>query len=645
MPIFWQGLLANLAIVAAVVSVWTNTRDVLPTSTSVGKALSFGCLMGLGTILVMSMPVALAPGLMIDMRSALLASTGFFGGPLAGLAAGAIGALYRAALGGIGAWAGCVGIGFATVVGVLAHLATRGRTIRKHHLVLLAAVAAAGNGLTVLVLPRSAQGLYLPVLETSTFLNFVATLLAALAFLQDERRRTLSHSNMVYRAIIRTLPDCLNAKDLDGKFIAANPATAELMRAPSPESLIGKTDFDFYPNEVARRFRSDEERVLAVGEPDVIEQCVAFDDGTAEWLATLKVPLRDTRGHTIGLVTHNRNITAKKRLEEAFAAVRQHLAGALEHMADGLVLLDANGVIVLCNERYRALFPITAKLRHPGARIADILRASAARGEQPFPPGADVEASLAERTRGVMVQGDELVELADGRWLETRVRPVEDGGCLVLVTDVSDRKRAADALALANLRLAELASTDALTGLKNRRSFDEDLEREFARSARAGTPLSLILVDVDRFKAYNDTYGHPAGDECLKLIATELKAHLRRPADLAARYGGEELVAILPDTPAAGAQARAELFRSAIRKLQIPHVGSEFGIVTVSVGVATCLSGRIVKRHQELLRLADGALYLAKGSGRDQVRGQAELVLGRGGRPAQGGVLTRRPAP
>ena len=161
---------------------------------------------------------------------------------------------------------------------------------------------------------------------------------------------------------------------------------------------------------------------------------------------------------------------------------------------------------------------------------------------------------------------------------------------------------------------------DGLTGLANRRGFDQTLEREFARSVRENTSLSLLLVDVDNFKLYNDAYGHPGGDRCLQRIAAEFQNVMRRPADMTARYGGEEFAGILPNTSGEGAIEVAENLRLAIRDLNIPHSGRDDGIVTVSVGVCSVSGGQNCHTPGELLRRADKALYSAKAGGRDRVQ-------------------------
>lgn len=171
----------------------------------------------------------------------------------------------------------------------------------------------------------------------------------------------------------------------------------------------------------------------------------------------------------------------------------------------------------------------------------------------------------------------------------------------------------------ANDELFRLATTDALTGIANRRSFDECLDREWKRMLREKTPLSLILCDIDFFKNYNDRYGHPAGDACLRAVGQALRSCVVRPGDMVARYGGEEFVLVLPDTPMSGALHIAEQIQTAIRKLAIPHADSAIDpLVTLSLGVALGLP--LPETHAvDLLAAADAALYRAKQQGRNRV--------------------------
>jgi len=166
-------------------------------------------------------------------------------------------------------------------------------------------------------------------------------------------------------------------------------------------------------------------------------------------------------------------------------------------------------------------------------------------------------------------------------------------------------------------KLEKLATTDALTGLANRRRFDEHFAAEVVRAARSGEPLTLVLCDVDHFKRYNDRYGHQRGDACLVEVGRALEGLVRRPADLAARYGGEEFALVLPDTSQEGATQLAERLRSAVRALEFEHEGNDgHDVVTVSAGVATVTGGAWTV--EDVVALADRALYDAKAGGRDR---------------------------
>ncbi|HVI50245.1 MAG TPA: GGDEF domain-containing protein [Candidatus Sulfotelmatobacter sp.] len=170
-----------------------------------------------------------------------------------------------------------------------------------------------------------------------------------------------------------------------------------------------------------------------------------------------------------------------------------------------------------------------------------------------------------------------------------------------------------------NVSLLRMAFLDQLTGLANRRQFDQRLDAEWGRAAREGHPLSLAMLDVDFFKKYNDRYGHVAGDDCLSRVAQAIAGALKRPGDLAARYGGEEFALILPDTGENGAEKMAKAVVEAVRHLHLRHEsGVDGGIVTVSVGVATIYpsAGR---GYESLKETADRALYQAKESGRNRV--------------------------
>lgn len=202
--------------------------------------------------------------------------------------------------------------------------------------------------------------------------------------------------------------------------------------------------------------------------------------------------------------------------------------------------------------------------------------------------------------------------------------------CVVQVTDTSMFVKRERLLKSASDRLSKEAVIDGLTGVYNRKHFNEKLPVELSRCMRQGLPLSLLMIDVDAFKPYNDTYGHPAGDRVLVAIVTAISAQLNRGSDILARYGGEEFVVILPACNEAGALRVAERIRAAIAELRIPHTRSDVADhITLSVGASTCQGACSQKAVHEarLLEAADRALYGAKHGGRDTVRWLAMAAL------------------
>jgi diguanylate cyclase (GGDEF)-like protein len=311
---------------------------------------------------------------------------------------------------------------------------------------------------------------------------------------------------------------------------------------------------------------------------------------------------------------------------EAGAAASLSIAArALNLVNGGVIVLDADQHIVLWNAWLTprcgraasrvlgcSLFEVFPALR--GSRVETAVLAALAEEISTAIPQTDNRSPFPMRAAGSF--DGPLIEQA------VSVSPFREEGalfCLVEIRDVSSTFERERRLLDHAESMRARSYVDGLTGIANRRYFDVALDRELRRAQRLGGPLSLLLTDIDSFKAYNDHFGHQQGDRCLSAVAQALAARLKRPADVAARYGGEEFAAILPDTDAGQARLLAESIREHIAALNLEHAPNAVRpYVTLSIGVASIEKGRI-DDPAALIEAADKALYAAKRSGRDRV--------------------------
>ncbi|MBT9597697.1 MAG: diguanylate cyclase [Vitreoscilla sp.] len=306
----------------------------------------------------------------------------------------------------------------------------------------------------------------------------------------------------------------------------------------------------------------------------------------------------------------------------------------LDAMQAGIVLYDAQDRLVMCNRDFRELYgPISATFE-PGVSFEALLWRAVNAGLIPEAEGREA-AWVAERLQAhVEPHAPVLRELPGGQWRRIVERRLPDGSLLAFSTDVTElvmrerelerivgeRDEYARAVKEANDQLARLSETDALTGIANRRQFDRRLSEEIRRAQRHQTPLALVMIDVDHFKRYNDLHGHPAGDRCLREIATILRQCTQRAADLAARYGGEEFALLLPHTGLAEAYAIAKRCAEAVARAGLPHGDSpDSAIVTLSMGLSVARPDQPQHDAEALLHEADHALYMAKKGGRNRI--------------------------
>ncbi|RVD61591.1 diguanylate cyclase [Mesorhizobium sp. M2D.F.Ca.ET.185.01.1.1] len=613
----WQHLTANLAAVALFVSGWNYVQPWLEGRSQKFRLLVFGCIMGWGALASMLLTVEVEPGVLLDLRTSLVATAGLFAGMPGALVATAFPLGYRIAIGGHGLTAGLIGIAVAFAAGVLAHRLIGRRQTRAWQVLVFAVCVGLSVLVPVSILPQTAApGIDVHLVLPLIALNIAATAVAGLVVLHTQ---LVTKERDLLRAAVAQAPDFYYVKNARGQFVAVNQTVATYNGYDRPVQMTGKTDFDIADAARARILSGLEQKMLKSGEGIAdFEEQVPDLKGNLRWFSTSKTPLRDADGNVIGLVGVTRDITGQKQLEQTLLEAKNQLSYALSEMSDGLAMFDAEGVLVFCNQQYRELFPLTGDLRVPGTRLRDILEAVTVTGEQVGIPKGHEREWIDAVVGKLHTPGEQQIKLFDGHWLMLRTRPTQAGLALVVVSDITEIKSTEGELTTLSNQLAQLANTDPLLGVGNRRAFDQALAGVVADTSQSDREVALLLIDVDSFKAYNDRYGHLAGDECLRQIADCLRQRTRA-GDFVARYGGEEFAVILPETSAAGAMRVADNLRAAVRERALEHDRSERKVVTISVGVAT--SGPTARHNPTSLILqADKALYAAKAGGRDATR-------------------------
>ena len=321
--------------------------------------------------------------------------------------------------------------------------------------------------------------------------------------------------------------------------------------------------------------------------------------------------------------------TAMKQARQAAEQAHDLLAGALDALPIGIAIYDADDRELIRNQCLGEMFPAVfdAGSHHDTREAA--LRRELALGLL-AEPVADPERWIAQRLgRDGGTNQPTLAHYADDRWVHTYEVRTATGHTVVARAEVTDLVRKEQLLAQANENLSRQSTTDGLTGIANRRKFDETLAVEWQRAARSGASLSLLLVDIDHFKRFNDHYGHVAGDECLRRVSQVLASCVRRAGELLARYGGEEFVLLLPGADMEHARDLAQRCLQAIHREKIPHGSSPTDDhVTFSIGVAQVFPAG-ARDPEALVNAADTAMYRAKmdGRARFEVAGQADWEI------------------
>lgn len=467
---------------------------------------------------------------------------------------------------------------------------------------------------------------------------------------REHAEATLAQERMLLRTVINNLPDSIYVKDHDGRFILDNLAHARIIGLNSPEELIGRAELELSPQTLSAAHQAEDLAIIQSGQP-VFQQedWLINPDGKKQWLLNTKIPLRDTHGAIIGLVGISRNITERKLAEESYQQHTREL-NLLNHMGNLLQACKTeDDAYSIMGSVCKLLFPSDTgylSVMNPSRTELNVVLSW---GD----PEPDTTVFSVNDCWACRLDTTHYLEHPESGLLcaHLDVFP-EHGYVCALVSSIDEvlgifhlrfgafdasspedeRKRVKKArrmmvnrvvrhlaLFIVNLRLRETlkreAIRDPLTGLYNRRHMEASLDREARRAERLHTPVGLLLIDVDHFKRFNDTYGHEVGDLVLHTLGDTFKSNIRGE-DIACRYGGEEFLLILPDTSPEHSKTRAEEIRQKVKMLRIPYQHEELTI-TISIGVA------VLPYHgpglEEALKAADNALYQAKADGRDRV--------------------------
>lgn len=292
------------------------------------------------------------------------------------------------------------------------------------------------------------------------------------------------------------------------------------------------------------------------------------------------------------------------------------LARSLDALGIGLEVWDAQDRLMLYNQQVNRIHPDFHTPDHLGQTFQSLVRVHLKKQLLPSTAGRESQwLTHRQHPRG-QTNTPLLQELAGKHWVQIHEANTPEGYLLSVRIDVTELVQQGKTLEATNHYLAEQSFTDGLTGLANRRRFDEALHIEWMRAARSVTPLSLLMVDIDYFKNYNDHYGHPAGDECLRRVASVLSRCVRRAGELVARYGGEEFVMLLPNADPTHARETAQNCLDEIGHEALVHAASSTrSTLTLSIGLATVLPDASLDPRR-LINAADVAMYRAKTSGR-----------------------------
>lgn len=466
----------------------------------------------------------------------------------------------------------------------------------------------------------------------------------------------LFRSRQMLQLVVDNIPMLVFWKDNNLVYLGCNQAFATHVGLTSPTEIIGKTDFDLPWKELAQQYQEDDRQVIESNSLKLdFEELALQPDRSQAWVRTNKIPLHDRDGKVIGVLVTSEDISERRMAEQEIENANEKLiswvsdlerrnqeANLLRQMGDLLqVSNERDEYYTIIKEYIPQLFPETSGALYILNNSQSSVEAMTIWGEDLQSDTSFAPSDCWAMRRGQIYHGKSskpglscrhIKKPFSGRYLEV---PMMASGEMIGVLHIEEREEfiplesfqdlahtLADhlSLSLSNLKLRETlriqSIRDALTGLFNRRYMEECLSREIPRAMRKNTTVGIIMLDIDHFRDFNNTYGHEAGDVVLREIGAQLQNQIRGE-DITCRYGGEEFILILPEANKEVTLQRAERIREAIKSIRVEYHRQPLGVITISLGVA------IFPEHsttvEGLLKKADEALYHAKHNGRDRV--------------------------
>lgn len=415
----------------------------------------------------------------------------------------------------------------------------------------------------------------------------------------------LQENEEKYRLIADNMTDVVALSNRKGRALYISPSIHSLIPTLSGEEIQGYPFLKIHPDDALRVHQEFQHMFTSKSSMQTEYRW----KGESGWInIELRAnPIIERDGQVLKVVTISRDITERVRMEEKIRQTTSRLETLISHLPYGILAEDKDNKLILLNEQFSDLFgdPHLVDFGKNRNKEATMFFFEQKRYDQ--------------RTREIIKNREMVLDeewaLLDGRVISRDAIPIftneQFDGFLWQFKDITHQKKIEQSLKEASL-------LDGLTKISNRRYFDETMEKEWKCCSRSSKPITLIMLDIDRFKRYNDTYGHQRGDECLIKVAQTIKDTVKRPSDVVCRYGGEEFAVILPETTEEGGAYVAERIRTAIEELEIPHVASKVSpFVTCSLGVATVIPSTL-SNPDEIIRMADKALYDSKNHGRNR---------------------------